>query len=189
MDNIFKIKNSHSGIIIEKDKTRMIIEKSVDNDIWFYSTDNNELQLNFYSDEEELKTYFIFEDLIKSIIGKYFLKGYDKTNYSFLPEDFIDIENKTILWHSDNAEDSTLKIQYKDTRITASITKEKDNKTNSGIKVRIRTNGSSYDTFYQEFEKFYDELNTLVEKIETKEQEKPKRIRKLSFFKQKNDVK
>lgn len=101
---------------------------------------------------------------MKSIIGKYILNDDDKNKYSILPNDFIDLENKIITWHSDSEKNNVLQLQ-------------------------LRTNGSTYEDYYQEFERFFDELfsfayqgNLVRSQIGSTNEENPTIQKKLSLF-------
>lgn len=107
---------------------------------------------------------------MKLIVGRYILNGNDRDDYSLLPKDFIDLESKTITWHSDSEKDNKLELQFGKKEIIVSISKDKNesNRTyDNSIKVRIRTSGSSYEYYYQEFEKFFNELSSLAYQVES----------------------
>ena len=40
------------------------------------------------------------------------LNGDNEKEYSRLPKDFIYLENKVIIWHSDSGTDNLLKLEY-----------------------------------------------------------------------------
>jgi hypothetical protein len=169
MDNNFTIKRGYNSVIFEKDGTIFSVEKGPDNDIWFNSANGNiTLPISFYSiNQEEWQTYVIFENLMKSIVGRYVL--YDD-KYVILPTDFIDLESKTITWYSDSEEDNKLQLQFREKEIIVSITSDDntyDRTYNNAIKVRIRTSGSSYEYYYQEFERFFDELYSFNYKVKS----------------------
>ena len=171
MDNFFEIKKGYIGIIVEKNGTSFSVDKGPDGDIWFNSLDNIELPISLYSrNQEEWQSYFIFENLMKSIVGRYLLSGDSENKYSFLPEDFIDLENKIITWHSDSNQDNILQLKFREKEIIVSIVRDKntsDRNSNNSIKVRIRTSGSNYGYYYQEFERFYSKLSRFVYQIES----------------------
>lgn len=172
MDNSFVIKHGYNSVSIEKDGTKFSVEKGPDGDIWFNSANNNiKLPINFYSrNRKELKSYIIFENLMKSIVGRYILNGDDKDEYNILPKDFIDLKRKTITWHSDSEKDNKLQLQFGEKEIIVSITREENtsNRTyNNAIKIRIRTSGSSYEYYYQEFERFFNELLSFAYQVES----------------------
>lgn len=179
MDNIFEIKQGYSSIIIEKNGTKFSIEKSPDGDIWFNSFDDVELPINFYSNnQEEWRSYVIFEGLMKLIVGKYVLNDDGKDEYSSLPKDFVDLQSKNIIWHSDSGHDNILKLQFNENEITVSIVRDKkvsNRNSNNAIRVRIRTNGSDYGNYYQEFECFFNELSNFACQVDSmKTQNNPK---------------
>ena len=194
MDNLFEIKYCNNGVIITKDEASFSIEKGPDGDIWFNSSNCNiELPISYYSrNQDEYQSFIVFEHLMKSIIGRYILSGDDKDKYSSLPKDFINLENKTITWHSDSEYDNILQLQLKEKELIVSITR--DNNSNNrnysnSTKVRIRTSGSSYEYYYKEFERFYDELSRFAYRIEesSKKQDvstndKTSPTKKLSLF-------
>lgn len=197
-DDSFQISNINGIIIIEKDDQKLSISQAVDEDI-FFSTSKDELSLDIsmYSRVyPEWQTYRVFESLLKSIVGRYILNDDDKKGDLWLPEDFIDLEGKVVTWHSDSGIDNILRFSYNETSITISLSKDKDGYSNS--MVRIRTNGSRYEYYYQEFLEFYRNLSELEhrinkkeENIEVKTEEAPIQ-KKLSFFgkmKSKKDLK
>lgn len=171
MDNIFEIKNGYSGIIVEKNGTSFSVEKGPDGDIWFNSLNNIELPIGLYSiNQEEWRSYLIFENLMKAIVGRYVLSDDSKDGYSLLPKDFINLESKIITWHSDSNQDNILQLKFREKEITLSIVRDKntsDRNSNNSIKVRIRTSGSDYGYYYQEFERFYSELSRFAYQIES----------------------
>lgn len=192
MDNIFEIKNGYSGIIVEKNGTSFSVEKGPDGDIWFNSLNNIELPIGLYSrNQEEWRSYLIFENLMKAIVGRYVLSDDSKDGYSLLPKDFINLESKTITWHSDSNQDNILQLKFREKEITLSIVRDKntsDRNSNNSIKVRIRTSGSDYGYYYQEFERFYSELSRFAYQIESSKtqnistSDKTSPTKKLSLF-------
>lgn len=128
---------------------------------------------------------------MKSIVGRYLLSGDSEDEYSFLPKDFIDLENKIITWHSDTERDNILQLQFRDREIVVSVVKNNDSKNKNSynsIKVRIRTSGSVYGYYYQEFERFYSELSRFAYQIESSKtqniltSDKTSPTKKLSLF-------
>lgn len=186
----FKISSRDHSIIVEKDTWAFTIYQSNDDDIWF-STSQEEMniELNLSSrNYSEWQTYIVFEYLMKSIVGRYMLNGDNEKKYSRLPKDFIDLENKVIIWHSDSSIDNVLKLQYKDnSNIKITISKSKDSKEHHTNSVRIRTNGSEYGYYYQEFLEFFRHLVTLEQRLnkslETLQQDKKEDVKKLSLLK------
>lgn len=187
--NDFKIRRVNGTIILEKNDNEVSVSQAVDDDIWFStSQDESSLELKYTSrDYNEWKTYSVFEDLMKRVIGKYILNDDYKNEYSMLPSDFVDLENKTIIWHSDSGVDNVLKFQYDDKTIKISISKSKDSKGYETNAVRIRTSGSSYEYYYQEFVEFFHNLTILEDSlnpvVQDTLQEETKKTKKLSFFK------
>ncbi len=173
MENNFEIKQGYGhSIIIEKDGTAFSVEKGPDGDIWFNSASGDiRLPISFCSrNQEEWRSYVIFENLMKLIVGRYILTGDDKDDYSLLPKDFIDLESKTITWHSDSEKDNKLELQFGKKEIIVSISRDENesNRTyDNSIKVRIRTSGSNYEYYYQEFEKFFNELSSFAYQVES----------------------
>ena len=193
----FTIKRQNNAIIIQKNNQSFAIDQSPDDDIWFStSQDDISISLSLASrNYEEWQTYLTFENLVKSIIGRYILT---KDNIdSFLPNDFIDLENKVITWHSDSDIDNILKIKYINYRtIIISISKNKNSKDYQNNSVRIRTSDSEYQYYYQEFLEFVRQLLILEQRLNKKEprvksllevQENKFRSRKLFLFKKRNN--
>lgn len=163
----FNIKKTNNSIIISKDDASISINKALDDDIWF-STNKEEstITLRLASrNYHEWQTYQVFESLMKAIIGKYFLEGYDDKTFSRLPNDFINIEDKTIIWHSDSGTDNVLTLHYEDYKITITITKDLTAGKHITNAVRIRTSGSEYETFYQEFTNFFSRIIILEHEL------------------------
>ena len=186
----FEVNCVYRGIIIKKNNSTFSIEKGADGDIWFNSNGNGmQMPISFYSrEQEEWQCYTIFENLMKLIFGRFILDGDYNDEYSFLPKNFINLDDKTIIWHSDTQEDDILQLQLTEKEIIVSLTRDKkiNSSFNNSIKVRIRTSGSEYGRYYQEFEKFYSELSLFVNKIELSkksDEESQKSIqKKLSLF-------
>ena len=186
MDNTFDLKCRPAGIIVEKGKKRFSIEKSSDGDIWFNAIGNDmKLSINSYSrDQEEWQSFNIFENLMKSIVGRYVLSDDNKNQYSFLPQDFVDLENKTITWHSDGDNNSTLQLHLSEKELIISIVS--DNYYSDVTKVRIRNNGSAYGSYYQEFERFFSELSCFAYQAKSKRQETSSFEKRLSLYKKRS---
>ncbi len=109
---------------------------------------------------------------------------------SLLPEDFVDLENKIITCHSDSGKDNILSLEYSYGRIIkVLISKCKDSKKYYNNSVRIRTSGSNYEYYYQEFLEFFknssllgQSLNKPIENILSPKEEKEE-LKKLSLLK------
>ena len=159
----FKISSVNGTIILEKDNNGVAISQAVDGDIWFStSLDEFLLELKFSSrNREEWQTYLVFENLMKTIVGRYVLSGDCENEWSRLPKDFINLENKTIIWHSDSGTDNVLNFVYDKKCIKISIIKSKEANEHITNAVRIRTDGSSYGYYYQEFTQFFHQLTLL----------------------------
>lgn len=192
----FTIRRSNNSIILEKDNQKFNITQTLDDDIYF-STSQNELvfDLNFSSrNYSEWQTYIVFEYLMKSIIGRYMLNGDNKQEYSFLPKDFIDLDKKIITWRSDSGTDNIIKFEYIDKKIIRiSLTKCKTSKEHYNNSVRIRTSGSNYEYYYQEFLEFFrhlwmleQRLNKPKEKIKKESNEEITQPKKRSLLKRFN---
>lgn len=187
--NEFRISRVNGTIILEKENNGVAISQAVDDDIWFStSQDELSLELRFSSrDYNEWQTYLVFENLMKTIIGRYMLNGDYQNEYSMLPEDFVDLENKTIIWHSDSGIDNVLKLEYDEKTIKISISISKDKKSYGNNAVRIRTSGSSYEYYYQEFTQFFHQLTILENRLNPPMQNTPQdetpQPKKLSLFK------
>lgn len=111
MENNFKIKSSYNAIIFEKDECKFLISKAPDNDIWF-EAEEDKVSFDFrFSSRilQEWQTFNLFNNLLKRIIGRYYLDE-DNNEYSTLPPDFINMESKTITWHSDSGNDNVLQF-------------------------------------------------------------------------------
>lgn len=168
MENNFKIHTINSTVVLEKDSKKISINRAPDDDIWFESAEDiATFDLRFSSRvPSEWQTFNLFNNLMKRIIGRFFLNE-DNNEYSTLPEDFIDMENKTITWHSDSGTDNVLQLQYLGDIIRIVI--KKAEKEHSYNRVRIRTDGSDYERYYQEFTLFFQQLIILAHSFEEKE--------------------
>lgn len=192
----FKISRRNYAIIIQKDNQGFSITQSNDDDVWFStSQEETNIELSLSSrNYSEWQTYIVFEYLMKSIVGRYMLNGDNEKKYSRLPKDFIDLENKVIIWHSDSGTDNLLKLEYTENRtIKITIQKCKDSKEHYTNSVRIRTSGSEYEYYYQEFLEFFRHLISLEQRlnkpVETVQQEIKEEPKKLSLFKRFNKKK
>ena len=188
----FNIKRSNNSLILSKDNEALSINKALDDDIWF-STNKEETSITLRLSSRnyhEWQTYQVFESLMKSIIGKYILEGYQDDTFNRLPKDFINFEDKTIIWHSDSGTDNVLTLHYEDYKITITITKDKNASNHITNAIRIRTSGSEYETFYQEFTEFFHriwvlehELNKSLEAPATPVQPQKKQSKLAKIFK------
>ena len=190
----FKISCYNYTIIIQKGSQEFLIKQSNDNDIWFFtSQDEMNIELSLSSKNNfEWQTYIVFEYLMKIIIGRYVLNGDNEKEYSHLPGDFIDLETKVIIWHSDSDIDNLLKLEYADNGIIKiAIQKQEDSKKHYTNSVRIRTSGSEYGCYYQEFLEFFKHLMSLEQSlnktVENKQQDRTEKQKKLSLFKRFNN--
>lgn len=170
MDN-FKIKVSYNTVSLEKGENKFTINKAPDNDIWFEANEDiATFDLQFSSRiTAEWQTFNLFNNLLKRIVGRFFLNE-DNSEYSCLPNDFIDMDNKTITWHSDSGSDNVLQLQYLGDIIRITIIKAP--KENGYNRVRIRTDGSEYGLYYQEFSLFFTELFSLANRFALSEKKK-----------------
>lgn len=156
----FKLVGTCSGVIFEKDNKKFSVTKGIDGDIWFESSDANlSMDINFSSrNRSEWRSYEIFEDLLEHIVGKFVLRKDVLGRGNLRYKDFIDIENRVITWHSDSSLDNVLRISYTKEKVNISITKDPSAKEHMNNGVRIRTDGSEYGTYYQQFTKFYTQI-------------------------------
>ncbi len=164
MNDKFELRKNGVGVSLDTENGRLYISKSVDDDIWF-SVSKGSLEINISDWSRnivERKVYFIFESLMKSIIGRYILSGDYKSEYNGLPDDFIDLDKKTIVWHSDSEADNILWLEYGESGIKVFIFGNEKDK----VLIRIRTSGSNYGYYYQEFEEFYRRLCEIAFKLE-----------------------
>lgn len=157
----FNITNFNGSIILEKDNQKISISQADNSDIWF-RTMNNETTIELRSDYmtwNEWQTFLVFENLIKLLFGHYYI--YDiKNQYNLLPKDFINIENKTITWHSNNNDDNKIIFKHNGDSIKITMIKGKDDGY-SGNFVMIKANSSKYKNYYQEFISFFKNLYNL----------------------------
>lgn len=161
MNKKFKTTTLYNCVKINKGEKEITIKKDLDDSLWISGNKNQDttINLNVTSfDYDEFKTYHIFYDLAKNILGKYMFQDY-KQPHNFLPKDFINIKDKEIVYHTDAEATSCLKIKMEQSSISISIIKEKyldsDIIQNS---VKIERNSYNYGNYYEEFAKFYEEL-------------------------------
>lgn len=158
----FKIRSFNNSIILEKDEKKIAISQDSNDDIWFRTTDAEttiELKSD-YTNWNEWQTFSVFDDLMKLILGKYFLYDVDQ-KYNLLPKDFIDLENKTITWHSDDESDSKIVFQHNINSIKITIIKEKNIDDYDGNFVKIKASNSKYKNYYKEFILFFRNLSEI----------------------------
>ena len=187
----FTIKSFDNAIVLEKDDQILSIRQELDGDICFSSSKNELIfDLNPASrNYSEWQTYIVFEYLMKSIIGGYILNGENEKDNSLLPNDFVNLEQKKIIWHSDSGRDNVLKIEYLGKNgIRISLIKDEQSKEHYNNSVRIRTSGSRYGYYYQEFLEFFRQLLILEQRLNKPKQEEivlPKRKTLFKIFKTK----
>lgn len=158
MGERLKLEFHDTDVTISKYSKYFNISKSYDGDIWFSSSDND-MEILIGYDYDEFNLHCTFYDCMKRIVGNYILSGDSSDTFNLLPEDFIDLENKIITFHSDLGNNNSLKLQLVDNMISISLNNNSDNKSSKqGVKVRIRTSGSNYGNYYIELEKLYNEL-------------------------------
>lgn len=189
--NKFKITKVNGTIILEKEGNKLSIWKALDDDI-FFVTSKEELyfEISMHSRTySEWQTYIVFENLMKAVVGRYILSGDSAKEDSRLPEDFVNLSDKVITWYSDSGIDNVLKVSYDKDTITITISKSKIASQNESNIVRIRTDGSNYEGYYQEFLEFFARLSELEYSLNKNTQNsEPKLIqppnqKKLLFFK------
>lgn len=182
-----------NSVIFKKDSKSFSVWQGTDRDIWFDTNEDNLVfEIDFRNRNiQEYSSYEIFANLMRTIVGNYTLEDESMT-YGNLPEDFIDLKNKLITWHSDSGTDNILKLQYENQKIIMSIIKSVKSNSNEVNRVRIRTSGSSYGYYYKYFLKLYRDLINLafelnppkVSQINKSEQPKEKQLeRRFSIFK------
>jgi len=187
-----KVQTNGSLVSLQKEGKSLSVWQGSDKDIWFDSAEEKLVfEIDFSARNiQEYSSYEVFANLMREIVGNYILEN-ESIGYSNLPEDFIDLEKKSITWHSDSGTDNILKLQYKNQKIIVSITKSEKSKASDINRVRIRTSGSNYGYYYQYFLKFHRELvNSMlelnppkIEKVINNEQPKQKQIeKKFSIF-------
>ncbi len=150
--------NNFMCIEINYEDTIIIIDKTINNDIWFESNKSDiTIEFNMYShNTDEYYLFLSFEYLLKNILGRYVL--YEDKKNKLLPVDFIDLKNKTITFHSNSEYDNILKIKFENQSIILSLSK--CNYAGKNIKncIRIKSQDSDYGIYYQDFLGFYSFL-------------------------------
>ena len=187
----FKITRVNGTLVLEKDGNGFTICQGIDDDIFFTtSKEKLSLDINMYSrNYSEWQIYMVFENLMKSVVGRYILSGDSAKEDSRLPEDFINLDERIISWHSDSEFDNILKLNYDKSAITVSILKSKNSSQSDTNSVRIRTDGSNYGCYYQEFLDFFARISELEYSLNKNSQSieskliQPPNQKKLLFFK------
>lgn len=187
-NNEFKLQRIGGVINIENAGQGIAISQAADTDIIFTaSSEYQEVVINSSSrSRAEWQSYIVFESLMKSLVGRFILSGDYKSDYASLPEDFFDFEQNTITWHSDGGTDNVLRLSYSTESIVLSMTKSKDAPSYYTNVVRIRTSGSEYGLYYQEFTEFFRQLCELERRVNPQEvvpPESPPMQRKRTIFK------
>lgn len=157
MDN-FRLDGTCEKMVVSKNGMSFEVYESMDGDLWFSSkSDHMIMDIDFCSDEAmEWGCFNTFYDLMKRIVGRYVLNEDDT---SFIPyDDFVDLDNKMITWHSDGEVNNVLRLSLLENVVRVELEKSGDVSSNKKNLVRIRTNGSDYGSYYQEFELFFTEL-------------------------------
>ena len=151
----FIMKKCYGGVSLQRGNQEIQITQAIDNDLFFQTSGKtSSITLDISSDSSELKAYQSFRQLIITLFGEYIIKEH----YPYdLPEDFINIDNKTIIWHSDMGTNDYLKLQVTNDTINISLLKTDNDKGKSNI-VRIRTNGSDYGNYYRPFITLFQSL-------------------------------
>ena len=111
---------------------------------------------------------------MKSIFGRYVLDDHYTYEYSCLPKDFIDLDNKVMTWHSDTIAEDTLKIQYDNQIMSINLIRTNSEDYTHPISVRIRTSGSSYGLYFEEFKTFFREITRVAENSQIQEESSQK---------------
>lgn len=75
-----------------------------------------------------------------------------------------------------------MKLHYSDKTIDISITKDKNALSCSANNIRIRTNGSMYNYYYQEFEQFFSEMYIFVNKMTSGQDKSVTKDKKKIYF-------
>lgn len=156
-----QVKKTDNSILLDNNYEKILIYKTIDDDIWFETNkDKSFFEINYSRDCEEIEIYKIFRMLVFEIAGNY---TFDEFNLN-LPNDFIDNSNKTITWHSDSSKDNVLKIIYDDNKIIIELIKDSSSMQNLPNRVRIRTDGSNYGHYHEYFTKLYNTLSKYTDK-------------------------
>lgn len=102
--NIRLLETNNNAIILENEDSKLSISEGVDGDIWFEA--NEDLVMLPVNDfrGKDYKIYQLLARLMEQIVGRFILEGTNESR--LLPEDFIDLENKIITWHSENGSNS-----------------------------------------------------------------------------------
>lgn len=156
------LRESNGSLFLEKDGQKISIWQTLDQDIWFGTKEDEVcLELDFRAREfKERSVYGTFRNLMRMLVGRYMLEDAN-VEYSLLPSDFIDLENRVITWHSDSGNGCTLKLSYDDYVIRVTLSRGEKSKIGDNV-VRVRTDGSEYMRYYQEFVEFFSELRESV---------------------------
>ena len=172
MENTFKIEKNLGSISIKKDGKSFSLDRRIDGDVWLGSSYDIEIPIERYYSSyyglDETATHKLFENLMIVVFGQYVLEDYND-EYNGLPKDFIDLDNRTITWHSDGGGNSTLKLKAIGNQIIISIIGEKEKDKTRWV--RFRTSGSEYKEYYNFFIALYRDLEDLISRIEEEKRE------------------
>ena len=160
MDKKLNITHKNKSITIARNEGDISFNKDINNSIWISGNSNEtHIDINVGSfDYNEFKLYHIFYNLIQRVMGKYILQDYIPY-YNGLPIDFINIEEKAIIYHSDQDSTCYFKLKFNNGTITLSVIKQKDLDTplikNSVV---ISSHDSQYGNYYDELNLFFEQL-------------------------------
>lgn len=173
MYNDFKLNNVLNEITINKNGNNIMIKRLENGDISFTSYGDTNIVINgFSNNQEECMTYSVFENLLKNLVGDYYLNR----DEMYFPKNFFNLDTKTFTFHS---EDAYLKLRFEGSKINLSV---KDT-------VLIEKDRIQFYNIYSDFNKFNNDMLFLFSylgKLKNKNNNISKNNKILSLFKNKN---
>ncbi len=156
----FTISLNDNKILINKGDKKLCIYRDINNNINFIANNQNLVLLfdSFSNNIQERKVAKLLDNLMKRMVGNYFLSGDYDNMTSVLPKDFINLVENKITWYDDEAMDSQLILTYDNRFIKLELTQNPQLKMAPVTEVKVVTTGSVYDYYYVEFEELWNQL-------------------------------
>ena len=107
-------------------------------------------------DTAEARTYELLEETIYSLFAGTVLEG--KETFSRLPQDFINLKEKKITWHSVATNHSTMELLYSPSDIQIHISSLKEENVVGFTNVIVGFGGSRYQHHYRSFTRLLENL-------------------------------
>ena len=162
MSKEFDIDKKEVSVVLSNDNNSIRISKLSNDDIYFStSSKNSEVIIDYYSQSyEEWQSYLLFSEFMNRLVGRYVLRDPGADKMTRLPDDFVNIEEKTITCHSDDTNDSsTLRLTFLDNnKIKVALSR----KSYRPAKIKISSRDSMYADYYRDFKRFYEAMSSIA---------------------------